>query len=347
MCLVRYGHDIACMESLIPFHGANPENLYRVFDISMPDEILDFSTNTNILPWPKIDISIEKLASSYPDPECRELRELIAERENISPSRVLFTNGSNEAIFLLARLFHERVAILQPCYTEYSRAFPNAHNVFRIEEAGNFRAFILTNPNNPTGKYIANLSETIKRFPDTVFIIDEAYIDFVLSDCERERLCDFENVITLRSITKIFHLSGVRIGYVIASEEIISRLKALQPTWSVNSIAQELALSFLHDTSFYEQTRAFYREHTPKFIASIKSAGFEVMDSSVHYFLVRVENDIEVIKFLLRAGIIVRHTQNFPGLDGKYVRISTLNSYENEKLVQTLLMWEKFASFCS
>ena len=66
----------------------------------------------------------------------------------------------------------------------------------------------------------------------------------MLSDRERERLFDFDNVIILRSLTKIFHLSGVRIGYVVANEEIISRLKALQPTWSVNSIAQELALGF-------------------------------------------------------------------------------------------------------
>ena len=346
MRIVRGCDDIACMENLT-LHGANPENLYRAFDITMPDEILDFSTNTNILPWPKLSINVEKLASSYPDPECRELRELIAKREHIPPSRVLFTNGTNEAIYLLARIFCEHVAILQPCYTEYSRAFPNAHNVFMIEEAGNFRAVILTNPNNPTGKYIANLSETIKQFPDTMFIIDEAYIDFVLNDCKRERLCELANVILLRSMTKIFHLSGVRIGYVIADEEIISRLKVLQPTWSVNSIAQELALRFLNDTRFYEHTRAFYREHTPKFITSIRQAGFEVMDSSVHYFLIRVANDIEVIKFLLRSGIIVRHSRNFPGLNGRYIRISTRHSYENEKLVQTLMACEKFASFCS
>ena len=71
------------------------------------------------------------------------------------------------------------------------------------------------------------------------------------------------------------------------------------------------------------------------------------MDSSVHYFLVRVEDDIEVIKFLLRAGIIVRHTKNFPGLDGKYLRISTLHMNQNEKLTQTLMMSKKFKSFCS
>ena len=169
-----------------------------------------------------------------------------------------------------------------------------------------------------------------------MFIVDEAYIDFVLNDSKRERLCEFENVIILRSLTKIFHLSGVRIGYVIANEDTISRLKALQPTWSVNSIAQELALRFLNDKEFYEHTRAFYQEHTPKFIESIKIAGFEVMDSSVHYFLIRVKNDIEAIKFLLRAGIVVRHTRNFPDLEGKYIRVATRTPNENKIFVEAI-----------
>ncbi|MBQ4470333.1 MAG: hypothetical protein II917_09390, partial [Synergistaceae bacterium] len=71
----------------------------------MPERIIDFSTNTNILSWPEISINVKELASSYPDYECAKLVKIIAERENISPSRILFTNGINEAIFLLARLF--------------------------------------------------------------------------------------------------------------------------------------------------------------------------------------------------------------------------------------------------
>ena len=340
--------DNLAMENII--HGANPENLYREFNIVMPEKIFDFSTNTNIISWPKLEINLELLASNYPDPDCRELTNLISERENINPDRILFTNGINEAIFLTSMLFCQnlsvdkstsplsngRLGILQPCYSEYSRAFIGAIDVFDIERAGDFEIFILTNPNNPTGKYFDNLSELIKRFSDTLFIIDEAYRDFLIHGEKLERLCEFENVILLRSLTKIFHLSGVRIGYVIASEKIISAMKNFQPSWSVNSIAQELALKFLNDKEFYERTRKFYSDITPKFIKSLEKANFEIMKSSVHYFLIRVENDIDVIKFLLKSGIVVRHTRNFKGLEGKYIRVATRFEDENKILVEKL-----------
>ena len=249
--------DVINMENVLTLHGANPENLYRIFNIEIPEKILDFSTNTNIFTWPEIEINIKNLASNYPDPECNKLRELISEREGIKKEKILFTNGINEALFLLANFLKGNTGIFQPCYSEYKRAFRNAENVFNLNDAGAFKNFIIANPNNPTGIYIKNLSFFIKKFPQTIFIIDEAYIDFLLND-ERERLCVFENVVLLRSLTKIFHLSGARIGYVIADEKIILELKNFQPSWSVNAIAQELAFYFLNNKNFYESSRAFY-----------------------------------------------------------------------------------------
>ncbi|MBQ7592784.1 MAG: aminotransferase class I/II-fold pyridoxal phosphate-dependent enzyme [Synergistaceae bacterium] len=293
-------------------HGANPENLYRAFNVPMPERVIDFSTNVNVLAWPKVNINLEKLASSYPDPECRKLTKIISEREGISRDRILFTNGINQAIFLLARLFDNDVAILQPNYSEYKRAFKNTHDIFTLDEINEFKHIIITNPNNPTGKFI-KLAEVISSSPDKIFIIDEAYIDF-LRELEPERLCDFDNVIILRSLTKIFHLSGVRIGYIIANEKIISDLKDFLPSWSVNAIAQELAVNFLENEKFYDETRNFYRENTPEFMNAIRDLGFDVMNSDVHYFLIKAANDIDMIKFLLMSGIVVRHTRNFIGL---------------------------------
>lgn len=324
------------MNNIITLHGANPENLYHAFNIPVPEKILDFSTNTNILSWPDININLEDLASHYPDPDCISLRKIISERESISPERILFTNGINEAIYLLPQILSGTSAILQPCYSEYTRAIVNLKNSFEVYDSGKFNNFILTNPNNPTGKYIPELSRVIKLYPDTMFIIDEAYIDFLIRDYIRERLCEFPNVIILRSLTKIFHLSGVRIGYVIASENIIARLKARQPTWSVNSAAQELAKRFLEDSDFYARTQKFYRENTPKFMNALREAGFDVHDSDVHYFLIRVDDDTAVIRHLLHNGIVVRHTRNFAGLNGKYIRVSTRQPEENNFFVKTL-----------
>lgn len=310
MFTLRVCDNISLMHNII--HGANPENLYRAFNIPMLERVIDFSTNVNVLAWPKVNINLEKLASSYPDPECRKLKQIISEREKISPQKILFTNGINQAIFLLARLFDSDTAILQPNYSEYKRAFKNARDIFNLEDTDQFQNIIITNPNNPTGKFI-KLVEVISSSPDKIFIVDEAYIDFLIEN-EPERLCDFDNVIILRSLTKIFHLSGARIGYIIATEKIISDIKGFLPSWSVNAIAQELALRFLEDKEFYDATRNFYRKNTPKFINAIRDLGFDVMSSDVHYFLMRVANDIDMIKFLLEHGLVVRHTRNFTGL---------------------------------
>ncbi len=318
----------------LTLHGANPEKLCMALNSKILNYFVDFSTNTNILDWPKINLDLEALTSRYPDPDCTQLRELIAQREHISLSRILFTNGINEAIFLLSQLFTQDTAILQPSYTEYSRAFRNLHGVFSLEDAGRFRQFIIVNPNNPTGIFIHNLAKTIAANPNTTFIIDEAYRDFLLW-AKPERLCDFPNTIILRSLTKIFHLSGARIGYVIAPEELITSLKARQPSWSVNAIAQELARQFLSDKSFTLRTRELYRRLTPAFVQDLRNAGLDVMNSDVHFFLVRVDDDLRVIKGLLERGIAVRHTRNFTGL-GSFIRVATKNPCENKMFVEAI-----------
>ena len=190
------------------------------------------------------------------------------------------------------------------------------------------------NPNNPTGKYIS-LRKLIISNPRTIFIIDEAYIDFLI-DKNPERLCDLNNVILLRSLTKIFHLSGARIGYIIADENIISELENHKPSWSVNGIAQELALIFLKNKEFIARTKKFYRSNTPEFMRLLRENNFDVMDSDVHYFLIKVEDDLRVIENLLRAGIVVRHTRNFEGINGQYIRIATRTKNENMLLIEKL-----------
>ena len=313
---------------MITLHGANPENLFRAFNIEAPEKIFDFSTNTNVLSWPEINLDIERLASSYPDPDCSRLCEKVGGRVNVPVSKILFTNGINEAIFVLSGLFADGTAILQPCYTEYSRAFVKAQSIVSLEDAGKFKHVIICNPNNPTGRFIADLSKIIKRFTGTIFVIDEAYIDFLTHD-EPERLVDFPNVVILRSLTKIFHLSGARIGYVIADENIIAAMKSRLPSWNVNAFAQALALIFLEDDDFYRKTRDFYRRNVPEFMGNLRRLGLEVIDSDVHYFLIRVEDDWEVIGRLLKRGIVVRHTRNFAGLEGRFIRAAARLPEEN------------------
>jgi threonine-phosphate decarboxylase len=341
-------------------HGANPEKLYEAMGLPMPERVLDFSTNTNVLPWKgDLGVDLRRGLASYPDDEAAELRRAVAERErerayactdknpfaeNCSPENVLAVNGSNEAVYLVASFLGGKKAVLwQPVYGEYARALSaygaEVRNVFRAEDlTEDAAAFFLCNPCNPTGGYVERegLEDLIRSRPRTHFVVDEAYADFLGGGHRGPDFVRNQNLIVLRSLTKIFHLCGARIGYVLACEAQIARLKARQPTWSVNAVAQTAALTFLKDKEFIRKTRDFYARETPRFIAGIEKAGFAVLPTRTHFFLIQARDDRLLIPFLLERGVVVRHTRNFPGLDGKYIRASTRAPEENDFFIRAL-----------
>ena len=258
---------------------------------------------------------------------------------------MLFTNGSNEALYLLASLFvGMTAAVLQPAYGEYRRALeafgvPTA-DIFDLRDVEGKALAFVCNPCNPTGSCIpfGELEARARANPRTLFAVDQAYLDFLLPDGE-EVSPDFEalpNILLLRSLTKLYHLCGARIGYVLASPSWVDRLKGRQPTWSVNAVAQETVLSFMKDGTCARRMRAFYAAETPRFMEAVARSGFRVRPSRVHFFLIEVDNDERIIRALLERGLVVRHTRNFPGLDGSCIRVATRMPDENALLARAL-----------
>jgi len=250
-------------------HGANPEKLYLQFGIPMPKDVIDFSDNGNAIKKDSaLNLNYEAYFDQYPDDEANELRQLIAKRENLSVDHILFSNGTNELIYILASYYQgKKVAILHPTYSEYEKALKayhvNIEYIFDFSEVKKeHAALIVCNPNNPTGRYfdneiMVNLCNQLALL-DIDLIIDEAYIDFMSSPHQTLNIKSFKHVYILRSLTKFYHLSGLRIGYVLSHEENIEKLKNRQPTWSVNSIAQIVSLSYLNDLKFIQKTKSFY-----------------------------------------------------------------------------------------
>ena len=333
-------------------HGANPEKLYKAMGLPMPENVIDFSANTNVLPWDGwggVDFNPQRLLASYPDDESAELCAALAEREShavngCSVENILVVNGSNEAIYLIASfLGGARTALWQPVYGEYRRALAAyGADVYDVFDAGETRedtkAFFLCNPCNPTGKYLesAVLEDLFLRYPRTLFVVDEAYVDFLTGEARRFDFLCHRNVLLLRSLTKVFHLCGARIGYVLAGKERIAQLKTRQPTWSVNAVAQAAAGAFLRDEGFLRETRDFYAAETPRFIAKIEGAGFGVLPTRTNFFLVETADDRTMILRLMERGMVVRHTRDFLGLDGRYVRVATRAPEENDRFARAL-----------
>ncbi|XMB85777.1 aminotransferase class I/II-fold pyridoxal phosphate-dependent enzyme [Mycoplasmatota bacterium WC44] len=324
-------------------HGANPDKLYEQFNIPMPKRIIDFSTNTNVLQSRVYNLDIMNMVSNYPDDESRELKEVISNNLDIDKNEILVTNGSNEAIYMITSLYDD-VVILQPTYSEYERAVKASNNNYSyiksIDELKSGNLLILCNPNNPTGNYIERreLEEIIFRCKSLNMdvVIDEAYVDFLNVTHELIDLKKSNNVYLLRSLTKSYHLSGARLGYVISSKDKISILKSKQPTWSVNAVAQAVGILSLSDKDHLQKTKDYYSSETPRVISALIDLGYKILPTKVHYFLLEVSNDESFIRYLLKKGVIVRHTRNFPFLDGKYVRICVREQEQNDKLIRLL-----------
>lgn len=151
-----------------------------------------------------------------------------------------------------------------------------------------------------------------------------------------DEIIKYSNAYVMKSLTKIYHLSGIRLGYVISTKEKIKNIKSKQPTWSVNSVAQLLGKEYLSSVELLHNLQAYYKRETPRFRKNIIKLGFEVLDWEVHFFLIKVYNDEFLIKYFLDKGIIVRHTKNFPKLKGKYIRICTREKEQNDYLIETL-----------
>lgn len=325
-------------------HGANPEKLYAAAGLPTPAKIYDFSTNTNAVPQrggfvPDLRAALE----DYPDGDCLALREALAREFGAPAKNILVSSGSNEAIYIIASYAAAREnLILQPVYGEYKKALDGygarTRNIFSLAEAEGARgaAVWLCNPCNPTGALIpgAELDAAAERNPETLFIIDEAYRDFVWTEELPRASKILPNVVRLRSLTKIYDLCGARVGALVSHESAVEKIKARQPEWSVSSLAQQAALWRAGDETLKARTREYYAREIPRLTAALREAGYAVRPTCANFFLVEAPDDEDFIRFMLERGIVVRHTRNFAGLDGKFVRIAARTKDEDDLLIE-------------
>lgn len=325
-------------------HGANPEKLYAAAGLPTPAKIYDFSTNTNAVPQrggfvPDLRAALE----DYPDGDCFALREALAREFGAPAENILVSSGSNEAIYIIASYAAAREnLILQPVYGEYKKALDGygarTRNIFSLADAEGARgaAVWLCNPCNPTGALIpgAELDAAAERNPETLFIIDEAYRDFVWTEELPRAPKIMPNVVRLRSLTKIYDLCGARVGALVSHEAAVEKIKARQPEWSVSGLAQQAALWRAGDETLKARTREYYAREIPRLTAALREAGYAVRPTCANFFLVEAPDDEDLIRFMLERGIVVRHTRNFAGLDGKFVRIAARTKDENDLLIE-------------
>lgn len=324
-----------------------------------PDDVIDFSTNVNPFgPAPSVREALRQAAiDCYPDRECLKLRHALAERHRTSPDEWLVGNGSSELLWLIGLAIvrpGETVLIPQPTYGEYERIarlrkarvlscfcpeaehfrFPVETLTRLLEQAGP-RVCFLSRPNNPTGTLppLAVLEDWARTFRRTLFVVDEAYLDFLPRASSAISL-GLDNVLVLRSLGKAYALAGLRIGGVHGDPELLALLRRVQPPWSVSGPAQAAAIAALGDERHLRQSMEKLTAAKAHLLTDLRTLEFRPVDSETPFFLMKVGAASVVRAALWEQRVLVRDCTSF-GLP-EFIRISPRRPEENAVLVAAL-----------
>jgi histidinol-phosphate/aromatic aminotransferase/cobyric acid decarboxylase-like protein len=320
-----------------------------------PPGVLDFSTGISPLPIPDEILQAARTAdlSRYAHPTALPFRAAAGEVHGISPEQIVAGAGSVELIWALARAFGgpDRAGlVVVPAFGEYEQALRASGTRVRtvsmrpprfeaplqaledaLSRAPGAALVFLCRPSNPCLSVAP--AEAVERLarkaPGTVFVVDEAYQP-LFSDVEP--LAPRDNIVVLRSVTKVFALPGLRLGYLFAPTAIARAVQASLPPWNVASSAQ--AAGAVAARLLPIRCEAIREE-----IASLRddlarglSAGRLSLEGAGGSFLLyRVESADQTRSRLLEDGLMVRSCSSF-GLN-QHVRIGVCDRRDNEKLI--------------
>jgi threonine-phosphate decarboxylase len=198
----------------------------------------------------------------------------------------------------------------------------------------------LCNPNNPTGRLlkrddvmkIADAAKNLKCY----LVVDEAFIDFTPEESVAREVINNPYLIVLRSMTKFYALSGLRIGYGIFPLNIIDTFRKYKEPWSVNTIAQIAGFAAIRDAAYRSETFRIIQKEKKILEDGFKLLGIAYFPSSANFYLIKHDNAQEIVRVLKNRGIIVRDCSNFMGLDSLYVRVAVKSNRDNMKLLKEI-----------
>ncbi|MDR0842599.1 MAG: cobyric acid synthase [Acidobacteriota bacterium] len=346
-------------------HGGNLRMLTR--DAGNPERrILDFSASINPLgppEWlrPLISSHIRELAH-YPDPDCETLTDAVAEHCGVRTDEVIVGNGSSELLYLLPRVLGDRGIIPVPSYGDYARACLAAGKkviTLPLREQEEFRLNLqsldamlvggelvfIGQPNNPTGTLCdpASIRALAAGHPDTSFVADEAFADFIEGIGGADRLFRNRpaNLTVLLSLTKNFAIPGLRLGCAISDPSVIRRMRELQAPWPVNALAQAVGEAALRDADYLRRMRRYVSAERERLVKELRNLDhLTVFPGHANFLLVRIDRpglDAPTLAGrLLANGVAIRVCDNFEGLDERFFRIAVRTEEENARLCQLL-----------
>jgi len=350
------------ISSLVPYPPGKPiEELEREYGISGS---IKLASNENA--WGPSPRAVEAIRGAlqnlhrYPDGSCYYLTRSLGDKIGVKKEEIVCGNGSNELIGLLITAFlqpGEEVITSHPTFLMYQKLVQVQGGRNKVVELGaamhhdleailravspQTRMVFLDNPNNPTGTIVDrdDFASFMAQLPrDVIVVLDEAYVDFMDPELRIDVLSyirDKKPVAALRTFSKAYGLSGLRLGYGIMHGEMASYLNRVRQPFNVNSLAQAGGLAALADEEHYRMTLEKSRTGIAWLREQVAKLGCRPMATQTNFFLIDVKGDAgKLYEHMLHQGVIIRPMQayGFPN----YIRITVGRAEENRRFIRSL-----------
>ena len=325
-----------------------------------PASIIKLASNENPLgPSPKAVEAMKAAcdqAHIYPDGGGYKLRTAIAESFGLDRQNVILGNGSNEIIELIGHGFlnpGDNVIAAEHAFVVYKLMatlfgadtieVPDPDFVHDLDAMADAitpqtKEVFIANPNNPTGTLVGQdaIDRFMDRVPEHVIVVfDEAYYEFLDTPPDTVKYVrEGQNVVIMRTFSKIQGLASLRIGYGLAPAALADVLQKCRQPFNANAIAQAGALAGLLDDEHQERTRSVNREGRAFLQQSFGEMGLDYVPSHANFVLVKVGDGDRVFKEMLNRGVIIRAMRSYKLPD--WVRISVGTMEQNRRCVATL-----------
>ena len=323
-----------------------------------PKERKYVKLNTNESPFPPSDLAISyaveaaKKLQLYPDPDCRELTALLADRFGIDSDEIVWTNGSDDVLNFAFMAFcdSKKKAIFPDITYGFYRVFAEALGIpyeeiplrddftIRIEDYFDRHATIfIANPNAPTGiaLSVSEIEEVLKHNQDSVVVIDEAYVDFGGESCI-PLTRKYDNLLVTQTFSKSRSMAGARLGFGVGSKELVADLHTLRYStnpYNINRMTMAAGIGTLMDSAYTEKNCKAVMDTREETTEALRKMGFSMTPSSANFIFARHEKLHGEFLYteLKKRGVLVRHFSK--ERISEYVRITVGSKEEMDTLL--------------
>ncbi|MDX9892834.1 MAG: histidinol-phosphate transaminase [Patescibacteria group bacterium] len=320
---------------------------------------LFFDANENHRQWVKIDWRRLKNLHLYPDDEGQELKSKLAAYHGslgLKTENIYLGSGGIEIIRLIIKTFRQpgrQLTTFNPSYAFYDIAAGREKVVInklnlRADFSINLRELqkniaqtnilFICSPNNPTGNLLIDktMLAEILNFYHGLLVVDEAYIDFA---GEKKSLIkyikQYDNLLVLRTFSKAWGLAGIRVGYAVGHEKIITALNQQRNPYNLSRLSQAIAIQALEQKNGLKRNLKENKILKEELLKELKKLGFSPQNTAANFIILKTNHADGLYRRLGHNGIVVRHLANDKKLPG-IIRISVNSRANNRKLIATL-----------